>query len=115
MWYNRFSEYLLKEGFENNPIYPCIFIKKSKSGFAIIAVYIDNLNFVGTLEELIKTATYLKDEFEMKDIGKTKFYLGLQIEHFQNRILIHQSTNTEEVLKHFYMEKAHPLSTPMVV
>jgi hypothetical protein len=29
MWYNRLSEYLLKEGFENNPICPCVFIKKS--------------------------------------------------------------------------------------
>ena len=28
MWYNCLSEYLLKEGFENNPICPCIFIKK---------------------------------------------------------------------------------------
>ena len=44
MWYNRLSEYLLKEGFENNPTCPCVFIKKSESGFAIIAVYVDNLN-----------------------------------------------------------------------
>ena len=36
MWYNRLSEYLLKEGFENNPICPCVFIKKSESGFAIV-------------------------------------------------------------------------------
>ena len=28
MWYNHLSEYLLKEGFENNPIYSCVFIKK---------------------------------------------------------------------------------------
>ena len=28
MWYNHLSEYLLKEGFENNPICPCVFIKK---------------------------------------------------------------------------------------
>jgi hypothetical protein len=48
MWYNRLSEYLLKEGFENNPICPCVFIKKSESGFAIIAVYVDDLNLVGT-------------------------------------------------------------------
>jgi hypothetical protein len=26
MWYNRLTEYLLKEGFENNPMCPCIFI-----------------------------------------------------------------------------------------
>ena len=30
MWYNRISEYLLKEGYVNNPICPCIFIKKSE-------------------------------------------------------------------------------------
>ena len=41
MWYNRLSEYLLKEGYANNPICPCIFIKKSKTGFAIIVVYVD--------------------------------------------------------------------------
>jgi hypothetical protein len=86
-----------------------------ESGFAIIAIYVNDLNLVGTLEELIKTDTYLKSEFEMKDLGKTKFCLGLQIEHFPNGIIIHQSTCTEKVLKHFYIEKAHPLSTSVVV
>jgi hypothetical protein len=70
---------------------------------------------VGTLEELTKTANYLKNVFEMKDLSKTKFCLGLQIEHISNGILIHQSTYTEKVLKHFHMDKAHPLSSPMVV
>ena len=49
----------------NNLICPCIFIKKSKTGFAIIAVYVDDLNLVGTLEELTRTTNYLKKEFEM--------------------------------------------------
>jgi len=71
MWYNHLNEYLLEKGFENNEICPCIFIKKITSGFAIVAVYISDLNLVGTSEELIKTATYLKDEFEMKDHKKT--------------------------------------------
>ena len=48
MWYNRLSGYLLKEGYMNNPICPCIFIKKLESRFAIIAVYVDDLNLVGT-------------------------------------------------------------------
>ena len=51
MWYNCLSEYLLKEGFENNPICPCVFIKKSESGFAIVSVYVDDLNLVGTPKE----------------------------------------------------------------
>ena len=88
MWYNHLSEFLLKEGYVNNPICPCIFIKKSKTEFAIIAVYVDDLNIVGTPEELTRTTNYLKKEFEMKDLGKTKFCLGLQIEHFPNGVLV---------------------------
>ena len=115
MWCNQLSEYLLKEGFENNPICLCVFIKKWESGFAIVADYINDLNLVGTPEEFTKTVDYLKNEFEMKDLSKTKFCLDLQIEHLPDGILIHQSTYTEKVLKHFHMDKSHPLSTPMVV
>ena len=113
--YNRLSQYLLKEGYVNNSICPYVFIKKTKNGFAIIAVYVDDLNLIGTPEELIKIANYLKKEFEMKDLGKTRYCLGLQIEYCLNGVLIHQSSYTKNVLKRFYMDKSHPLSSPTVV
>ena len=78
-------------------------------------MYVDDLNLVGTFEELTKTTKYLKNEFEMKDLEKTKFCLGLQIEHFTTKVLVHQSTYTKKILKDFYMDKVHPLSSPMVV
>jgi len=89
MWYNRLSEYLLKERFKNDPIGPCVFVKRSGSEFVIIVVYVDDLNIIGTLEKLSKVLKCLKNEFEMKDLAKTKFCLGLQIEHFENRIFVH--------------------------
>ena len=54
MGYNHLSEYLLKEGYANNPICPYIFNKKSEIGFAIIAVYVNDLNLVGTPGGLTK-------------------------------------------------------------
>ena len=89
MWYKCLSEYLMKEEYKNDPICPCVFIKKSKTGFAIIAVYVDDMNLIGTLEELSKTIEYLKKEFEVKDLGKTKLCLGLELEHKANRIIVH--------------------------
>ena len=115
MWYNRLSEYLLREGYLNNLICPCVFIKKSETEFAIISVYVDDLNLVETLEELIKTAKCFKREFEMKDLGETKFCFGLQIEHFLNGVLVHQSTYIKKILKHFNMDKTHSLNSSMVV
>ena len=79
----------------NNPICPCVFIKKTTFGFIIIAVYVDDLNIIGTHKEILEAMIYLKNEFEMKDLGKTKYCIGLQIEHFQSRILLHQSNYTE--------------------
>ena len=75
----------------------------------------DDLNLIETPEELIKTIDYFKKEFEIKDLRKTKYYLGLQIEHCSDGVLIHQSTYTEKVLKCFHMDKSHPLSSPKVV
>ena len=40
MWYKRLSKYLIKEGYINDPNFLCVFIKKSKTEFAIIVVYI---------------------------------------------------------------------------
>ena len=50
----------MKEGYENNPICPCIFIKKPETIFVIIVVYVDDLNLVGTPEEF----TRIKKIFE---------------------------------------------------
>ena len=115
MWYNRLSQYLLKEGHVNNSICQCVFIKKTENGLAIIAVYVNNLNLIRTLEELIKTTNYLKKEIEMKYLRKTRYCLRLQIEYCLNGVLIHQSSYTEKVLKRFHMDKSHPLLSPMVV
>ena len=68
---------MLKEGYVNNSICPCVFINKSKFGLTIIAVCVNDLNLIVTPEELTKAANYLNNEFEMKDLGKTRYCLGL--------------------------------------
>ena len=49
-------------------------------------MHVDDLNLVGIPKELTRKKNYMKKEFEMKDLGNIKFYLGLQIEHFPNRV-----------------------------
>jgi hypothetical protein len=54
-----------------------VFIKKSSTGFCIISVYIDDLNIVNHAKDIDEAHNHLKKEFEIKDLGKTKFCLGL--------------------------------------
>ena len=63
MWYNRLSDFLCEKGYTNNEDCPCIFIQRSHDRFCIISVYVDDLNIIGTLE----------------DIKKSKFLPGVRI------------------------------------
>ena len=86
-WYNRLSEYLLKEGYVNNPICPCVFIKKITSRFIIIAVYVDDLNIIEIHKEILEATMYLKNKFEIKDLGEPNIVLvyrlsTFKVEHF---------------------------------
>ena len=63
MWYNCLSKYLLKDGYKNDPICPCVFMKRSWSEFVIIVVYVDDLNIIGTSEDIQRAADDLKMEF----------------------------------------------------
>ena len=95
----------MKEGYKNDYICSCVFIKKFEIGFTIIAVYVDDMNLIETFEKLSKIAEYLKKEFKVKDLGKTKLCLDQELEHKANGIIFHQSTYTKRVLKLFYMKK----------
>ena len=112
MWYTRLSDYLIREGYKNDELCPCVFIKKTSSGFAIVAVYVDDMNIIGTLDEIKETAAYLKSEFEMKDLGKTRFCLGLELEHRVCGILIHQSHMSKRCSSDLIWTKCTLLALP---
>ena len=67
MWYNRFSDFLEKKGLLKNeaPVYTKIRER--------ILYSIDDLNVIGTTKDVKEASSYLKSEFEMKDLDKTKF------------------------------------------
>jgi hypothetical protein len=99
MWYNRLSDFLMKKGYINNVDSPCVFIRKSQKGFCIISVYVDDINIIGCAEDIEDARTYLKAEFEMKDLGKTKFCLGLQIEHLPRGVFYTSQPTRERFWK----------------
>jgi hypothetical protein len=104
-----------KKGYSNSDDCPSVFIRRSSTGFCIISVYVNDLNIIGHTKDIDEARNHLKTEFEMKDLGRTKFCLGMQLENIQTGILVHQSTYVQKVLKKFNMDKAYALRTPIAV
>ena len=115
MWLNRLSNFLLQRGYTNNDDCPCVFIKKSTDGFCIISIYVDDLSIIGNPKDIEEERNHLTTEFEMKDLGKTKYCLDLQLEHLPSGILVHQSVYIQKILEKFRMDKSYPSKTLMVV
>jgi hypothetical protein len=115
MWYDRLKEFLLNKCYSNSGDCPCVFIRRSSTGFYIISVYIDDINITGHTKDIDEAHNHLKTEFKMNDLGRTKFCLGLQVEHLHTGILIHQSVYVQKIFKKFNMDKAYLAKTSMIV
>jgi hypothetical protein len=115
MWYNWLSKFLTQKGYTDNDDCPCVFVKKSSTEFCIISVYVDELNIIGNEHDINEARHHLKTEFEMKDLGQTKFCLGLQLEYLPTCIFVYQAAYVQKILKKFNMDKSYPIKTPMVV
>ncbi|XP_045802570.1 uncharacterized mitochondrial protein AtMg00810-like [Trifolium pratense] len=51
-------------------------------------------------------------DFDMTDLGKMKYFLGIEVVHTTSGLFIGQKKYAEEVLERFHMENCNPVGTP---
>jgi len=80
-WYNRIESYFLKEGFEKCPYEHTLFLKKTEEGtFLIVCLYVDDLIFTGNNEKMFNSFKQsMMKEFDMTDLGRMRYFLGLEV------------------------------------
>jgi len=58
---------------------PCLYVRKEKSDFVIIAFYVDDRVLTSSSSDLLsKVKTYLKENYKMNDLGELSWCLRLQ-------------------------------------
>nr|KYP49390.1 Retrovirus-related Pol polyprotein from transposon TNT 1-94 [Cajanus cajan] len=79
-WYEKLSSFLTNNNFIRGKIDSTLFRKVIKDDFIIVQIYVDDIIFGATNENLCQEFSKLmQDEFEMSMMGELKFFLGLQI------------------------------------
>ena len=90
-----------------------LFTKIHKSDMLLVQVYIDDIIFGSTNDNLCKRFVKLMhSKFEMSLMGEMKFFLGLQVYQRLDGIFICQSKYLKEHLKKYNMEDSTSARTP---
>ena len=91
----------MKKGFEKCDYEHTLFIKTRKEGkVLIVSLYVDDLFFTRNDELMfIEFKNSMNDEFDMIDLGKMRYFLGLEVLQRSNGVFITQKKYALEVLK----------------
>ena len=79
-WNTRIDSYYKENDFRQCPFEHAIYVKSRKGELLIIALYVDDLIFMGNSQRLLEEfKEVMKEEFEMTDLEKMRYFLGLEI------------------------------------
>ena len=110
----RLTQYLVSHGFTRGKVDQILFIKKEDSKLIVAQIYVDDIIFGSTKDELAHGFSKLMQvEFEMSMIGELTHFLGLQICQQDLGILLSQSKYAKNLVKKFGLEFASSVRTPM--
>ena len=115
-WYSRIEAYFTKEGFVRSKTEHTLFVKEQgKEKVLYVNIYVDDLVFIGNDEQLMEEfKTSMKAEFEMTDLGKMRYFLGIEVIQNSAGIHISQKKYAVEVLTRFKMMECNAFVNPIV-
>jgi len=115
-WYSYIETYFLSAGFTKCPYKHTLFIKTTGGGTALfVCLYFDDLIFTGNDAAMFKDFKQpMMSEFEMTDLGKMKYFLGIEVLQKLDGVFIGQRKYAQEVLDRFKMDQCNPVKNPVV-
>lgn len=115
-WFSKIESYFIREGFEKNESEHTLFVKTEKQGqILIVSLYVDDLIFTGNCEKMINNfKESMKRNFDMTDLGKMRYFLGVEILQREEGIYICQRKFAKEVLERFEMSTCNGVNNPIV-
>jgi len=113
-WNMALDSHLRKMGFSQSKSDPCIYVSGGDDTF-YIGVYVDDMVLAGKDKaKMKKVKEELSAKFDIKDLGKLSYFLGILItQHQEKETWMGQPMYTERLLNQMGMSDCKPVKTPM--
>jgi hypothetical protein len=115
-WYSKIETYFSCENFEKCPSEHTLFVKKGvNNDVLIVSIYVDDLIYTGNNHEMMSDfKESMKKKFSMTDLGKMRYFLGIEVSQCSDGIFIHQLKYASELLNKFGMLDCNSVCSPIV-
>ncbi|KAI5343142.1 hypothetical protein L3X38_011018 [Prunus dulcis] len=113
-WNAKFTGHLPAVGFTVSHSDPSFFVKHVGSDSVILLLYVDDIILTGSKDSLVQEVIdELSAVFEMKDMGRLTYFLGLQISYHDNGdIFVCQTKYARDLLAKASMDTYRSCTTP---
>ncbi|RVW96834.1 Retrovirus-related Pol polyprotein from transposon TNT 1-94 [Vitis vinifera] len=114
-WFNRFSSVVQEFGMFRSTADHSVFYHHNSSGQCIyLVVYVNDIVITGSDQNGIhKLRQHLFTHFQTKDLGKLKYFLGIEIAQSSSGVVLSQRKYALDILEETGMLDCKPVDTPM--
>ena len=89
-------------------------MKRQDGKITILIIYVDDMIVTGNdIDEMTKLKTYLASEFDIKDLGGLKYFLGIDVARSKQGIFLSQQKYVLDLLKEIGMLGCQPIDIPI--
>eukprot|EP00252_Welwitschia_mirabilis_P002409 TRINITY_DN1235_c0_g1_i6.p1 TRINITY_DN1235_c0_g1~~TRINITY_DN1235_c0_g1_i6.p1 ORF type:complete len:1428 (+),score=264.56 TRINITY_DN1235_c0_g1_i6:585-4868(+) len=113
-WFERFSRAMTSFGYKQSNADHTLFIRHSRGMITLLIVYVDDIVVTGNdLEEIARLKKLLAQEFDIKDLGKLQYFLGIEVARSGKGIFISQMKYILDLLEETSMMGYKPAESPV--
>ena len=100
-WFKRFDKAVTCNGFNQNQVNHTMFYKhKGNDKVVVLIVYVDDIILTGNDKtKLTFVKKKLADDFQIKDLGTLKYFLGMEFVRSKSTIFVNQRKYSLDLLK----------------
>jgi histone deacetylase 1/2 len=111
---DKIGQYLVTSGFQTSNANFSLYVKKIDHGIVVIFIYVDDLIIIGDSDvDIFDLKKLLKQKFEMKDLGKLRYFFGIEVIQSPKGIWLLQRQYALNKLFEYGMTRCKPISIPL--
>ncbi|KAG7565310.1 Integrase catalytic core [Arabidopsis suecica] len=113
-WNNKLNTILKELNFVKCSKEPSLYRKQTKEHLLVVVVYVDDLLVTGSsLSLILDFKKGMSTKFEMSDLGKLTYYLGIEVCQHEGGITLKQERYASKIMNETRMEGCNTVHSPM--